>query len=114
MDLISKQQKSVQFKGQKINLPLFLDHQSTTPLAPQVKQKMLEIMDVPGNAESSSHVFGIQANEIIQEAQREVAALINAHPDEIIFTSGATEANNLALHGILSLRPNTEAFLTTK
>ncbi len=114
MELISRHQKTIEFEGQDIHLPLFLDHQSTTPLAPQVRSLMLEVMAFPGNAESDSHVFGFQAQAIIQNAKAEVAALINAYPDEIIFTSGATEANNLALHGPLSLRPNTETLLTTQ
>ncbi|OUR78636.1 hypothetical protein A9Q83_07100 [Alphaproteobacteria bacterium 46_93_T64] len=114
MDLIDKHSKIVQFEGQDILLPLFLDHQSTTPLAPEVREKMLEVMATPGNSESSSHAFGIHAQEIILEAQREVANLINAHPDEIIFTSGATEANNLAIFGSMGDGSPEDKLITTK
>jgi len=114
MDLIDKHRKIVQFEGQDILSPLFLDHQSTTPLAPEVREKMLEVMATPGNSESSSHAFGIHAQEIILEAQREVANLINAHPDEIIFTSGATEANNLAIFGSMGDGSPEDKLITTK
>lgn len=79
---------------------IYLDHSATTPVDPRVAQAMVRtITEVFGNP-SSVHGFGQQARAALDRARREVAALINARPNEIIFTSGGTEANNLALRGI--------------
>ena len=79
---------------------IYLDHSATTPVDPRVAQAMMRtITEVFGNP-SSVHGFGQQARAALDRARREVAALINARPNEIIFTSGGTEANNLALRGI--------------
>ncbi len=99
MSLLSDQKTTVIYKGVEINLPLYLDHQSTTPLAPEVRDVFLNMIDNPGNAASTTHLFGLNAKEKIETAKKQVADLICAEPDEIIFTSGATEANNLALLG---------------
>jgi len=79
---------------------IYLDHSATTPVDPRVAGAMVRcITDVFGNP-SSVHGFGQQARAAVDRARREVAALVNARPNEIIFTSGGTEANNLAIRGV--------------
>lgn len=83
--------------------PVYLDYAATTPVAPQVAARMAECLTLEGtfaNPASRSHMYGWQAEEQVEEARAQVAALINADPREIVWTSGATEANNLALKGI--------------
>lgn len=81
---------------------VYLDHSATTPVDPRVAQIMVEHMvDVFGNP-SSIHSFGRAARKAVEDARAKVAALINAQPNEIIFTSGGTEADNLAVRGIVS------------
>jgi cysteine desulfurase len=80
-------------------LPLYLDHQASTPLAPEVMQKMRVVDDLPGNSSSLTHIYGHEAKKHIREATAHIRGLINAPEGDIIFTSGATEANNLALLG---------------
>lgn len=79
---------------------VYLDYQATTPLDSRVLEIMLPYMtDVYGNPHSSEHAFGWEANKAIERAKTQVASFINALDDEIIFTSGATESNNLAIIG---------------
>lgn len=87
-----------------MKLPIYLDYMATTPVDPKVKNKMIDYLDINGNFgnPSSEHFYGKWAQEAVEEARCEVAALINADPREIIFTSGATEANNLAIKGSAS------------
>src|SRR5213082_2672085 len=81
-------------------LPIYLDNQASTPLDPRVLEAMLPYFTEHfGNPHSESHVYGDNAMAAIETARGEVAQLINADPREIVFTSGATEANNLALKG---------------
>ena len=81
-------------------LPIYLDNQSTTPVDPRVLEAMLPYFTVDfGNPHSESHIYGHIAAEAVERARAQVARLVNADPREIVFTSGATEANNLALKG---------------
>jgi cysteine desulfurase len=82
-------------------LPLYLDNHATTLLDPRVREAMWPWLLVPCNASSSSHRYGWRAAEGVERARLQVARLLNCEPRELLFTSGATEANNLALKGIL-------------
>ncbi len=85
-----------------MSLPIYLDYASTTPVDPTVAEKMMEFMTPAGhfgNPASRSHMFGWQAEAAVEEARQDVAALIGADAREIVWTSGATEANNLAIKG---------------
>jgi len=83
-----------------MNKPIYLDYQSTTPCDPRVVQKMQPFWtSVFGNPHSRSHFYGWEAEEAVEQARAQLAATLNADPRDIIFTSGATEANNLAIKG---------------
>jgi cysteine desulfurase len=86
-----------------MKLPIYLDYSATTPVDPRVAEKMCECLTLDGNfgnAASRSHVYGWRAEESIENARRQVADLIKADPREIVWTSGATESNNLAIKGV--------------
>lgn len=80
---------------------IYMDYQASTPVDPRVKKAMSPYFtEMPGNPHASDHSFGWEANTAIENAAKKISESINADPDEIIFTSGATEANNLFLLGV--------------
>ncbi len=79
--------------------PIYLDYNATTPLAEEVIELMKEVMQEDFGNPSSKHYYGLRAKERIEKAREQVAHLIGCHNDEIIFTSGGTEANNIAIQG---------------
>lgn len=86
-----------------MKLPIYLDYSATTPVDSRVAAKMIECLSVEGNfgnPASRSHAFGWKAEEAVENARRQVAELVNADPREIVWTSGATESDNLAIKGV--------------
>ena len=82
-------------------MPIYMDYSATTPIDPRVAQKMIPyITEHFGNPASRSHPYGWEAEEAVEEARAQIAALVNADTREIVFTSGATESDNLALKGV--------------
>jgi len=86
-----------------MKLPIYLDYASTTPVDPRVIKKMQDCLSMEGNfgnPASRSHIFGWKAEEAVEEARSQVANLVNCDPREIVWTSGATESDNLAIKGV--------------
>ena len=86
-----------------MKLPIYFDYSATTPVDPRVAEKMIECLTMDGNfgnPASRSHLYGWKAEEAVETARRQVADLINADPREIVWTSGATESDNLAIKGV--------------
>jgi len=101
-----------------MKLPIYMDYSSTTPVDKRVAEKMMECLTLDGNfgnPASRSHRFGWQAEEAVDVARNQVAELINADPREIVFTSGATESNNLAIKGAANFyKKNGKHLITVK
>lgn len=96
--------------------PIYLDYSSTTPVDPRVAEAMMNCLRMEGNfgnPASRSHVYGWQAEEAVEEARGHVAALINADPREIVWTSGATESDNLAIKGVAHFYSNKGKHIVT-
>ncbi|MGE0454479.1 MAG: cysteine desulfurase family protein [Vicinamibacteria bacterium] len=85
---------------------IYLDHNATTPMLPEVVDAMLPFLRHHFGNPSSSHPLGRAAREAVGKAREQVAALIGSDPDEIVFTSGGTESNNLAIRGVSEARPD--------
>ncbi len=100
----------------EINLPIYMDYASTTPVDPRVAQKISDHLTLDGNfgnPASRSHKFGWKAEEAVEEARSHVANLVNCDPREIVWTSGATEADNLAIKGIANFYKNNGKHIIT-
>lgn len=92
-----------------VKTPIYLDYSATTPVDPRVAEKMIPyITEHFGNPASRSHPFGWTAEEAVEDARDEVAKLVNADPREIVWTSGATESNNLAIKGAANFYSGTK------
>lgn len=99
-----------------MKLPIYLDYNATTPVDKRVLEKMLPYFSENfGNSSSRSHLYGWTAQEAVENARNQVAELINAESKEIVFTSGATEANNLAIKGLFENNyPNKKHIITVQ
>jgi cysteine desulfurase len=96
-----------------MHAPVYLDHHATTPVDPRVVNAMLPFFGLNfGNAASRAHSFGWAAEKAVEHARKRVAHLAGAQPREIVFTSGATESNNLAIKGAAEANPARNHFIT--
>jgi len=94
-------------------MPVYLDHNATTPILPAVVDAMLPYLREHFGNPSSGHVYGRRAHDAVARARGQVAALLGCDDDEVIFTSGGTEANNLAIRGVVEARNDRRHVVTT-
>ncbi|WP_375756293.1 cysteine desulfurase family protein [Corallococcus exercitus] len=94
--------------------PIYLDHNATTPLFPEVVDAMLPYLREHFGNPSSGHVYGLRARSAVARAREQVAALLGCDADEVLFTSGGTEANNLAIRGVLEALGRERHVVTTR
>lgn len=97
--------------------PIYLDCNATTPIEPRVKDVVIRYMTEEfGNAGSRTHEYGLNAKKAVNKAREQVAQVVNSKPEEVIFTSGATESNNIAIQGLVDfgLRENKTHIITSK
>ncbi len=94
-------------------LPIYLDHNATTPVLPEVVDAMLPYLREHFGNPSSGHVYGQAAEMAVTRARGQVAALLGCSAEEIVFTSGGTEANNLAIRGVCEARGDRRHVITT-
>ena len=93
--------------------PIYLDHNATTPILPEVVDAMLPYLREHFGNPSSGHVFGRRAHDAVERARGQVATLLGCDDDEVVFTSGGTEANNLAIRGVVEARDDRRNVITT-
>lgn len=93
--------------------PIYLDHNATTPILPEVLDAMLPYLREHFGNPSSGHVYGRRAREAVERARVQVAVLLHCAPDEVCFTSGGTEANNLAIRGVAAALPDRRHVVTS-
>src|SRR5688572_27428426 len=84
--------------------PIYLDYNATTPIDPEVAEAMRPYLGAYFGNPSSSHWYGRQARQAVEQARQQVAALLHCQPDEVVFTSGGSEANNYAIKGVALAR----------
>jgi len=97
-----------------LHVPTYFDYQATTPMDPRVLDAMMPFMlGRFGNPHSRSHIYGWDAEDASEKARSQVAALVNANPKEIVFTSGATESNNLSIKGVAKFLQNKKKHIVT-
>jgi cysteine desulfurase len=94
--------------------PIYLDYNASTPIAPRVLQEMLPFLNDKFGNPSSSHPYGVALKAGIEQARERVAALLECEASEIIFTSGATEANNMVIKGVIASTPKGSHIITTR
>ena len=92
--------------------PVYLDYNATTPMDPRVLEAMIPWFLAPSNAGSRTHVYGQRAKDAVENGRKQIADLIGAKPEEIFFTSGATESNNIAILGLRQFGENISSVRT--
>jgi cysteine desulfurase len=111
--IFSKSSNSADAMTPIVRKPVYLDNNGTTPVDPAVLKAMLPYLSDEFGNPSSAHALGRRARDAVETARAEVASLIGAMPDEILFTSGGTESSNIAIRGVAAANPARNAIVTT-